>query len=136
MIVLDEQLLGYGLRKSIKRWYRGRVAGITELRPGTVITDDAIPVLLRTAPRPCFVTINVTDFWRQLAPDPRFCIVCVAVPDSRVEEVSEHLRRLFATPPFQTRRNRLGKIARVSSAQIQYYTVDSWAIQRIEQAAP
>lgn len=51
MIVLDEQLLGYGLQSAIARWYRGRVIAITELRPGSVIRDEAIPVLLRAAPR-------------------------------------------------------------------------------------
>jgi hypothetical protein len=36
MIVLDEQLLGYGLDEQIQQWYRGTVMAITHLRPGTV----------------------------------------------------------------------------------------------------
>ncbi len=47
MIVLDEQLLGRDLEIAIARWYRGPVLFITDLRPGSVIKDDAIPVLLR-----------------------------------------------------------------------------------------
>jgi hypothetical protein len=47
MIVLDEQLLGRSVEREIKRWYRGSVVFVTELRPGTVIKDEAIPGLLR-----------------------------------------------------------------------------------------
>jgi hypothetical protein len=47
MLVLDEQLLGRDLDSALARWYRGPVLFITDVRPGTVIKDDAIPVLLR-----------------------------------------------------------------------------------------
>lgn len=130
MIVLDEQLVSYGLRASIARWYRGTVTGITQLRPGTVILDETIPALLRAAPRPTFVTINVADFWRRLVPDSRFCVVCCAVPHTRTEEVSPLLRRLFALEPFRTRRHRLGKVVRVSQRQVQYYTPEARVIHR------
>jgi hypothetical protein len=43
MIILDEQLLGRGLEQKIEAWYRGSVRFITDLRPNTVIKDDAIP---------------------------------------------------------------------------------------------
>ncbi len=62
MIVLDEQLLGRNLEVEIARWYRGAVCFITDLRPNTVIKDDAIPQLLQQANQPTFVTINVNDF--------------------------------------------------------------------------
>src|SRR5262249_52352740 len=58
MIVLDEQLLGRGIERNIARWYRGSVQFIIDLRPDTVIKDDAIPTLLRQQPQPIFVTIN------------------------------------------------------------------------------
>jgi hypothetical protein len=35
---------------------------ITDLRPGTVIKDDAIPLLLRQQYQATFVSINETDF--------------------------------------------------------------------------
>lgn len=132
MIVLDEQILGYALHAPIARWYRGMVTDITQLRPGTIIRDDAIPVLLRSARQPTFVTMNVADFWRRLAPDSRFAIACFAIPHPRAHEISNLLRRLFATEPFRTRHDRLGKIARVSQRQVQYYTTDSWAVHRID----
>jgi hypothetical protein len=46
MLVLDEQLSGRDLETVLGRWYPGPVLFITELRPGTVIKDDVIPVLL------------------------------------------------------------------------------------------
>jgi hypothetical protein len=44
MLVLDEQLLGRDLDTALAHWYRGPVLFITDLRPGTVIKDDAIPI--------------------------------------------------------------------------------------------
>ena len=131
MIVLDEQLVSYGIQASIARWYRGAVTDITPLRPDTVILDEAIPMLLRAVSRPTFVTINVADFWRRLAPDPRFCIVCCAVPHTRVQEVPDLLRRALALEQFRTRSRRLGKIMRVSPQHIQYYTTDTRTIHLI-----
>ena len=93
MIVLDEQLIGYDLQPAIAKWYRGSVVDITQLRPGTVIKDEAIPVLLREQHGPVFVTINVRDFWRRLDADAHFMIACFAVSDDRAERVSLFLRR-------------------------------------------
>ncbi len=132
MIVLDEQLLGYGLQAAIAHWYRGRVTDIIQLRPGTRVPDDAIPELLRTVRQPTFVTINVSDFWRRLNPDRRFTIICLALPNARAPEIPALLRRLFATGPFRTRRDRIGKIALVSQKQVQFYTTDSRAVQKFE----
>lgn len=132
MIVLDEQLLSYGLRQHVAQWYRGAVIYITQLRPETVIRDEAIPMLLRAARRPTFVTINVADFWRRVAPQTRFCIVCVAVPHTRALEVAALVRRLFALSPFRTQHQRLGKMARVSQRQVLYYTTADRTIQRLD----
>ena len=41
MIVLDEQLQGLGIEAKIKHWYRGSVVLIQQLRPGTVVKDEA-----------------------------------------------------------------------------------------------
>lgn len=134
MIVLDEQLLGYDLQARIAEWYRGPVLDITQLRPGTVIKDEAIPVLLRPARGPTFVTINVRDFWRKLAADPRFMIACFALPDAEAESVSPLLRSVFRLEPFRTRKVRLGKIARITDVQVRYYSVESRVVRTLELA--
>ena len=78
MIVLDEQLLGRDIERDIAKWYRGTVRYILDLRPNSVIKDDAIPDLLRQQPQPTFVTINEQDFWRKIGADPTIlhCVLC------------------------------------------------------------
>jgi len=74
MPVLDEQLLGRNIEAALSRWYRGSVRFITDLRPGTVIKDEAIPDLLRQQHQATFLTINEPDFWRKVAIDDHFCV--------------------------------------------------------------
>jgi hypothetical protein len=128
MIVLDEQLLEPGFKAAIQRWYRGAVVSVRELRPGSVILDEAIPALLRGVRQPTFVTIHVSDFWRRVVPDRHFAMLCFAVPDDRVAEVSVLLRRVLSTAPFATRKGRMGKVARVSRRHIHYYTAAARAV--------
>ena len=78
MIVLDEQLLGRDIENQIARWYQGAVCFIVDLRPNTVIKDEAIPKLLQKESQPTFVTINESDFWRKTAINNQFCMVCFA----------------------------------------------------------
>jgi len=79
MLVLDEQLLGRNLERALARWYRGPVLFITDLRPGTIIKDEAIPMLLRQARGATFLTINEADFWHRISLDQRYCVVCFAL---------------------------------------------------------
>ena len=53
-----EQLLGRNIETGIEKWYRGVVRFVIELRPGSVIKDDAVSKLLRKRNRPTFVTIK------------------------------------------------------------------------------
>lgn len=121
MIVVDEQLLGTGVIERIDRWYQGHIIDITEFRPGTVIKDDAIPDLLRRARQPTFITINVMDFWRKIQADERYCILCFPLPNYRASEIPEQLRRLFRLEEFKTKVMRMGKVARVTTQQVEYY---------------
>jgi hypothetical protein len=118
VIVLDEHLQDPDVAQRIGRWYRGQIRLVTELRPGSIIKDDAIPVILRTVAQPTFITINVTDFWQQTAPHSAFCIVCLALDTDDAGIVSELVRRLFRLVEFQTRASRCGKVARVSSDHV------------------
>ena len=131
MIVLDEQLSGYEVGPAIAQWYRGRVANITEIRPRSHILDEAVPELLRRVSQPLFVTINVDDFWRRVAPHDDFGIACFELANSQAREVSPWLRKLLGLSLFKTRRQRMGKIIKVTPTQILHYSKDSWAIERL-----
>jgi hypothetical protein len=122
MLVLDEQLLGRDLETALGRWYRGPVVFITDLRPGPVIKDDVIPVLLRQQRQAAFITINEPDFWRKVAIDAHFCVVCFALPDSRAREIPDLLRAVFRLPAFRTKAHRVGKVLRVTHTTVSYYT--------------
>ena len=122
MIVLDEQVLGRGLEAAIARWYRGPVCSITDLRPQSVIKDEAVPGLLRLPSRPTFVTINERDFWHPTLADDRYCIVCFAIPDSRAREIPSLLRALLKRAEFRTKAARSGKVIRVARQESSYYT--------------
>jgi hypothetical protein len=122
MIVLDEELQGLGLEDAIAHWYRGAVLVVKQLRPGTVIKDEAIPTLLRRAEQPTFVTINHADFWRRIPPEPSFCLVCFKLTADQGQEIPMMLRRLLRLPEFRTKRERMGKVASVSRRGIQYYS--------------
>lgn len=131
MIVLDEQLLGRGLEQSIPAWYRGKVTFITDLRPGTVIKDEAIPAILIRESNALFVTINETDFWRKIAISYRFSIVCVPLADSDVPQIDPLLRRLLRHPQFRTKAQRSGHVIRLTKDTVQFYSVAAPLVQRI-----
>jgi hypothetical protein len=120
MIVLDEQLIGINLAEDIRRWWQGQVRNITDLRPDTIIPDEAIPALLHHARQPTFVTINTDDFWRKTPASGRYCIVCCELPGERAEEIAGWLRALFRLPEFKTKSARMGKVVRVTSRNVQY----------------
>jgi hypothetical protein len=122
VIVLDEQLLGRNLERLIGAWYPGAVRFITELRPGTVIKDDAIPSLLRSESDATFVTINESDFWEVVDITPDFCMICFALPDSQVLLVPDLLRQVLQHPRFSTKALRMGCVIRVSVNTLAFYT--------------
>jgi hypothetical protein len=131
MLVLDEQLLGRDLDTALAHWYRGPVLFITDLRPGTVIKDDAIPNVLRQQQQATFLTINETDFWRKVDIDTHFCIICFAIPDSRAHEIVILLRAAFRLPMLRTKAQRMGKVLRVTRTTVSYYTSRDREIQTI-----
>lgn len=131
MIVLDEQLLGRNIEVEIAKWYRGAVRFITDLRPNTMIKDDAIPELLRPQDQPTFVTINERDFWRKVTIDPRYCIVCLSLPDSRATEIPQLLRSLLQRTEFRTKANRMGKVIRMTEKEVSYYTISEREVKTI-----
>lgn len=121
MIVLDEHLADHALGAQIAVWYLGRVLSVRELRPGTVIKDEAMTTLLRTAVEPTFVTINVSDFWQKVRANPRFAIVCIDLPALQVLEIPSYLRRFLNLPRFKTKAARMGVVALLRPTRIEVY---------------
>lgn len=109
----------------------GQVQFITDIRPHTVIKDDAIPALLRQQSQPTFVTINVRDFWQRVPGDPRYCLVCFAVPDSRTRAIPHTLRALCRRPEFRTKAHRMGKVIRVTHNALSSYTSQARQVMTI-----
>lgn len=131
MIVLDEQLLGRDLDQTIGEWYHGTVQFVIDLRPNTIIKDDAIPQLLRQQNQPTFITINEKDFWRKVAIDKRFCVICFVLPDSRVAEIPPILRSLFNRPEFKSKANRMGKVVRIVGRKVSFYTFNERQVKQL-----
>ena len=131
MIVLDEQLLGRNLEILIVAWYPGAGVYITDLRPNTVIKDDAIPALLGQQAQPTFITINASDFWQKVTITDRFCIICFTLPDTRVREIALKLRAVFQRAEFSTKAKRMGKVIRVTDTGISYYTSHNQVVQTL-----
>lgn len=122
MIVLDEQLLGRHIEDEIACWYRGSVCFITDLRPGTIIKDDAIPLILRRLKKPAFVTINVSHFWRRVPIDDRFCVVCCNFSDSQARLIPGYLKLLMSHQNFSTKGKSAGHVFRLSLDQpVRFY---------------
>ena len=131
MIILDENVLGLRLDIPIAQWYAGRVRYLTDLRPGTVIKDEAIPQLLRQCKGATFVTTNVPDFWQHILAHARYSIVCLSLPNERLHQLPELLRHLFRLRALRTRAGRMGKGIRATRGQIQYYTAGDNRIHRL-----
>jgi hypothetical protein len=110
MIVLDEQLLGRHLEREIAQWYRGKIVYISDLRPHTVIKDDAIPRLLRQQSQPTFVTINEKDFGEK---SPLMCsivssvLLCLILVCSKYRQ---HYEQYSTTKNFRQKHNEWEKL--------------------------
>ncbi len=124
MIVLDEQLNHPAIIEGIAAWYPGRVAVLTELRVESKVPDEAVPKLLRTVKEPTFVTINVKHFWRVIRADARFAVGTIDLPVDDALRVSDYLRRLLKTKPFDTKAGRMGVVILLRPTRIEFYRVN------------
>lgn len=135
MIVLDEQLLGRGVEQAIATWYGGRVCSVKDLRPGTIIKDEAIPMLLAQERKPTFVTINESDFWKVLPANLRFSIVCFAMPSKNVAQIPDLLRELLRVKAFDTQAKRSGKVICVTqTGTVTYYEAGREGVTGVDAA--
>lgn len=121
MIVLDEQLALFGADRSIKIWYKGIVIQVNDLRVGSVIKDEAVPMLLLQRRLTTFVTINERDFWRRISPHARYCVICFALSSQQIDMLPDLLHRVLRHPNFRTKAQRMGHVLRVTQSSISYY---------------
>ena len=117
-IILDDQLFDLEVLIPLARWIT--VQRLRDLRPGEVIKDDRVPVLLRQLRQPTFVTIDM-GFWNAGLRDARYCIICFPLRNDEQYKLPGLLRRLLRLPEFRTKAVRMGKVARVSSTHIEYW---------------
>jgi hypothetical protein len=111
------------MARDILSWYKGKVIFARDLRPGTLIKDDAVPQLLRRLAQPTFVTINVGHFWQRVPIDQRFCVVCLDLPDLSLHQIPSLLKLLFSNPNFKTKGLRAGHIFRINLEEmVRFYT--------------
>ena len=133
MIVLDEHLQTTGFADAIRQWYVGSVVNVLDLRPGTVIKDEAIPRLLAAHNQPVFVTINAADFWLRLPVLGGCCVVCFALTTSQTMQIPDLLRRLLRHAEFSTKSRRAGKMVRVTmNGGVFFYSAADGTISTIE----
>jgi hypothetical protein len=129
MIILDENLQDRRIREAIARWYPGQVLFIRNLRPGTIIKDDAVSSLLQQAAEPTFVTINTDDFWLNTRPSRHYCILTFELPKERSLEIPRLTRLVLQFDLFKAKATRMGKVIRWTPTRIEYYEADRRVIQ-------
>ena len=117
-LILDDQLDEITLLEPLKRWIT--VQRLGRIRPGEVIKDERIPMLLRELKQPTFLTID-NGFWNKNLRDTRYCIIYFALQDNEQWIIPNLLRGLFRQPEFRTKAARMGKVARVSTIQVEYW---------------
>jgi hypothetical protein len=127
-IIVDEHIDPEEVIEPIRRWIT--VQRLRELRPGEVIKDERVPMLLRQLRQPTFVTLD-RGFWHPRLRDPRFGVVFLSLDSEEQRQIPGLLRSLLRLPEFRTRAARMGKVARVSPAQIDYWEIGSEAVQRL-----
>jgi hypothetical protein len=110
---------------------KGEFVTSPNLRPDTVIKDEAVPSLLLRERQPTFVTGDVTGFWHKVKPHPNFCIVCFGLPAERWHRIPLLLRHLFRTEGFRTKRERMGKVALVTETTVRFYAFGQQFITEI-----
>ena len=127
-IILDDQLFDVEVLIPLARGVT--VQRLRDLRPGEVIKDERVPVLLRQLRQPTFVTIDM-GFWSPDLRDPRYCILCFPLRNNEQQLLPGLLRRLFQLPAFSTKAARMGKVARVSLSHVEYWQTGEDQAQRL-----
>ena len=128
-LILDDQLDVLELLPRLSKWITAR--RLQTLRPGELILDDRVPEILGTLKQPSFVTID-EHFWQRHLRNPDYCILYFALRGDQQEQLPSLLRALLRRSEFRTRAARMGKVARVSAAAIDYWQFQSRESRWIE----
>jgi hypothetical protein len=131
VIVLDEQLQDQRILQGVRPVYKGAVCSLPDLAPAyTVVKDDLVPRLMREHRGATFVTINWTDFWQIVEPDPRCSYLCIAIPSSRALELPEFLSLALKHPELRRKQQRCGKVFLVRGGAVSWFERLSGPIHR------
>lgn len=127
-LILDEQINQEVVLPALRKWIT--VQPLIEACPGQHILDERIPSILRTLKQPTLVTID-RGLWRRDRCHPAYCILYFALRSGEQEELPGLLRALLRHPEFRTRAKRMGKVARVSEATVDYWQFPQRGLKRI-----
>ncbi len=128
-LVLDDQLDDLELLPRLRKWITAQ--RLRHLRPNEHILDERIPEILLTFKQPTFITID-QDFWHRGWCNPNYCILYFALRDDEQKLLPGLLRALLRLPEFHTRAQRLGKVARVGKAGIEYWQFHKHDLQHLD----
>ena len=128
-LILDDQLDVLELLPALSKWIT--VRRLQTLRPGELILDDRVPEILNSLKQPTFVTID-EHFWQRRLCSPNYCILYFALRGDQQEQLPGLLRALLRRPEFRSRAVRMGTVARVSAAGIDYWQFPSRESRLIE----
>ena len=119
MIVLDENIPD-NQRQLLRSW-RIRVVQVGReiARPG--VLDEAIIPLLRRLKKATFFTRDVR-FYDPVYRHSTYCLVTLAVGE---EEAASFIRRVLRHQALDTRRKRMGKVVRATSAGLRWWRLHS-----------
>lgn len=127
-IILDDQLFDLEVRIPLARWTT--VQRLRDLRPAEVIKDDRVPLILREQRQPTFVTIDM-GFWDSELRDPRYCILCFPLRNDEQHKIPDLVRSLLQLAEFSTKSARMGKLARISLSQIEFWQFGDQQLHRL-----
>ena len=130
-IILDDQLSDLDVLVPIARWMT--VQRLRDLRPHEVIKDERVPMVLRQLPQPTFVTID-TGFWNRRLRDRRYCILCFSLRNDEQQQLPGLLRRTLRLLEFRTKAARMGKVAQITTAGINYWQLGECCTRRYQVA--
>ena len=121
-LILDDQLDIHGVLHPVQRWVTAQL--LREVRPDEHILDDRVPEILLTLKQPTFVTLD-QGFWDRRLCHPGYAILYFALRRDQQTLLPGLLRALLRRPEFRTRASRMGKVARVGTANLAWWQFQS-----------